>query len=67
MLCIGAVVFLLRVLAAFVKEAMRLPAGVVQVHFAKFNPSRRRGKLIEMRTEVERPSTPYSTDERIAL
>jgi hypothetical protein len=66
-LCIGAVAFLLRALAAFVKEAIRLPAGAVQVHFAKFNPSRRRGQLIEMSIEAERRSTPYRTDERIAL
>jgi hypothetical protein len=66
MLCIGAAVFLLRVLAAFVKEGMRLRRAA-PVQFAKFNPSRRRGQLIEMSTKAERPSTPYRTDERIAL
>jgi hypothetical protein len=66
-LCIGAVVFLLRVLAAFVEEAMRSSTGAVPVQFAKFNPSRRRGQLIEMSVKAERPGIPYRTDERIAL
>jgi hypothetical protein len=68
-LCIGAVAFLLRVLAAFVKEGMRAPAGFVHAHFTKFNPSRRRGQLIEMNpsNEVQMRKGPPRTDERIAL
>ena len=46
LLCIAAVAFLLRVLAALLREGMSSPAGV-RVHFAEFNPSRR-GELIEM-------------------
>ena len=46
LLCIGAVAFLVRVLAALLREGMSSPSSV-NVHFAKFNPSRR-GKLIEM-------------------
>jgi len=67
MLCIGAAAFLLRVLIAFVKEGMQSRPGSVQVHFAKFKPSRRRGQLIEMSTEAQRPNTRYRADERIAL
>lgn len=67
MLCIGAVAFLLRVLAAFAKEGMRVPAGPVQVHFAKFNPSRRRGHLIEMSSEAQLREGSSRTDKRIAL
>jgi len=67
MLCIGAVAFLLRVLAAFVKEGMRAPAGPVHVHFAKFYPSRRRAQLIEMNPEVQLRKVSFRTGERIAL
>jgi hypothetical protein len=69
MLCMGAVAFLLRVLAAFVKEGTRAPAGPVQVRFTKFNPSRRRGQLIEMNpsNEVQMRKGPSKADERVAL
>jgi len=67
MLCIGAVAFLLRVLAAFIMEGMRVPASPVQFHFAKFYPSRRRAQLIEMNPEVQLRRGPSRTDERIAL
>jgi len=67
MLCIFAVGFLLRVLAAFLKEGMRSPAGPVQVHFAKFYPSRRRGQLIEMIPEAQTRGAPPRTADRIAL
>jgi hypothetical protein len=53
-LCVGAVIFLLRVLAALMMEWMSLAAKGVRVHFAKFNPSRRRGELIEMRAGQNR-------------
>jgi len=46
LLCIGAVAFLVRVLAALLREGMSSPSSV-HIHFAKFNPSRR-GELIEM-------------------
>jgi len=66
-LCIGAVAFLLRVLAALVKEGVRFPPGTVRVHFAKFYPTRRRGELIEMDPPVHQRRLPTGTDERIAL
>jgi hypothetical protein len=53
-LCVGAVTFLLRVLAALVTEGMNLHPSTVKVHFARFNPSRRRGELIEMNLELNR-------------
>jgi hypothetical protein len=67
MLCIGAVAFLLRVLTAYVKEALRLPSGPVRAQLAKFNPSRRRGQLIEMSSEPQVARMPSRSDERIAL
>jgi hypothetical protein len=56
-LCVGAVMFLLRVLTALVKEWMSSPPNGVRVHFTKFNPSLRRGELIEMKpVQVRRVS-----------
>jgi len=49
LLCVGAVAFLLRVLAALLREGASSPPAI-RVHFAKFNPSRR-GELIEMTIE----------------
>jgi hypothetical protein len=65
-LCIGAVAFLLRVLAAFVIEGKSSPHGLVRVHFAKFNPVRQRGELIEMISHPQRKAT-ERTNQRIAL
>jgi hypothetical protein len=53
-LCIGAVAFLLRVLKALVNEWTNLPSGPVRIYIAKFNPSRRRGQVIEMNAELKR-------------
>jgi hypothetical protein len=65
-LCIGAVAFLLRVLAAFVIEGKNSAHGLVRVHFAKFNPVRQRGELIEMISHPQRKVT-ERTNKRIAL
>ncbi len=62
LLCIGAVAFLLRVLAALVREGVRLPPSTVRVHFAKFHPTRRRGELIEMDPPVHERRLPTGTD-----
>jgi len=67
MLCIAAVAFLLRVLAAFVIEGMRAPTAPVQFHFTRFNPSRRQGQLVKMNPEVQLRRGSSRTDERIAL
>jgi len=66
-LCVGAVAFLLRVLAALVKEGMSLHSSAVRVHLAKFNPSRKRGELIEMNSGTLDRNSPGRTGERIAL
>jgi hypothetical protein len=65
MLCIGAVIFLLRVLAALVKEAESMPGSTV-VHFAKFKPSRR-GQLVKMNIEVQKRNAPTRSSERMDL
>jgi hypothetical protein len=62
----GAVIFLLRVLAALVKEAKGMPPVTV-IHFARLEPPRERGELIEMNPEGQRRTGPARTRERIAL
>jgi hypothetical protein len=66
-LCIGAVTFLLRVLAGLVKEWMRMSPSRARIHLAKFDLSRPRGELIEMNPEVRVQRNPARTGERIAL
>jgi hypothetical protein len=65
-LCVGAVTFLLRVLAALVTEGISSPSKTVGVHFARFNPSRRRGELIEMNLELNK-IVPARRGERKAI
>jgi hypothetical protein len=65
-LCIGAVTFLLRVLAALVKEAKGMPPVTV-IHSARLEPPRERGELVEMNPEGQRTRGPARTRERIAL
>lgn len=65
-LCIGAAAFLLRVLAALVKES-KLPAHrALKAYHAKFDPRGKRGELIEMPDAVARRLT-STTGKRIAL
>jgi len=75
-LCAGAVIFLLRVLAALLREAMQAPPEPVKVYLAKFNPSTAsplrtisypRGELIMMNAESHIPKLANSTGQRIAL
>jgi branched-subunit amino acid transport protein len=66
LLCMSAVTFLLRILAALVIEAKNTPASAV-VHFAKFKPRGQRRALIEMKIEVPRRKVSTRTGERIAL
>jgi Putative beta-barrel porin-2, OmpL-like. bbp2 len=47
-LCAGAVVFLLRFLAALLGKRTSLSPRPVRVSFAKFNPAKRRGELMLM-------------------
>jgi hypothetical protein len=53
-LCVGAVTFLLRVLAALVTEGINSPSKTIGVDFARFNPYRRRGELIEMNFQLNK-------------
>ncbi len=76
-LCVAAVCFLLRVLAALVKEAMRLPPEPVKVYLAKFSPSRshtsrsyafrQTGELVPMTSDAQQRNFPFKAGERIAL
>jgi hypothetical protein len=63
-LCIGAVAFLLYVLTALLNELTSLPSRAVRGHFAKFNPSRRRGQLVEMNAESKRRTAARSGDRK---
>jgi hypothetical protein len=64
LLCIGAVTFQLRFLAALVKEAKSMPSSTV-IYLVKFKPSRQRGELIEMSMQTRNVSA--RTGERMAL
>jgi len=66
MLCIGAVTFLLRVLAALLKEAKAGPSKTV-VHFPRFKPAQERGELIEMNPNPQKRIVSGRSRERIAL
>jgi hypothetical protein len=48
LLCAGAVVFMLRFLAALLREGKSLSPRPIRIYFAKFNPVKRRGELIIM-------------------
>ncbi len=50
LLCAGAVMFMLRFLAALLKEGSGSPRRV-SVYFARFNPPKRRGELIVMNSK----------------
>jgi hypothetical protein len=65
-LCVGAVTFLLRFLAALVTEGINSPSKTAGVDFARFNPSRRRGELIEMNPEQNK-RVPARRGERRAI
>jgi len=66
LLCIGAVTFLLRVLAALVKEAMSKQPRDMRIYVAKFRaPGRRQGLMLMNPGAQKRISSP-GTGERIA-
>src|SRR6202167_5629368 len=56
MLCVGTVIFMLRVLAALLRERKSLSPESMRVYFAKFNPVKRRGELIIMNSKNARKS-----------
>ena len=57
-LCAGAVLFMLRFLAALFREGKSLSPRPISVYFAKFNPVKRRGELTIMnsRNDVRKSS-----------
>ena len=62
-LCLGAVTFLMRVMAAFIKEARIGPSNSM-IHFAKFNAARQRRELIEMNPTALNQNVPRRAGER---
>lgn len=66
-ICVAAVVFLLRVLVGLLKEWMAPAAQLRRMHGAKFYPSRKPGELIVI--PVNPPKRPFSrkVGERTAL
>ena len=66
-LCMGAVTFLLRVLAALVKEWLSYPPSAIRIHIAKFEPVRRQGELIEMNPKAFGQKASARAGQRIAL
>ncbi len=66
-LCVGAVIFLLRVLAALLKERQRLSPWAIEVYVAKFNPVKRRGELIIMNSKNYVSKSAVLSGKRAAL
>jgi len=66
-LCAGAVVFMLRFLAALLREGKNVSPRPVRVYYAKFNPSRRRGELIAMNSKNYVRKSAVETGKRAAL
>ena len=66
-LCVGAVVFLLRVLAALVQESKSPAPRAMKAYHAKFLPPRKRGELIQMTPDAVTRRFSAGTGQRIAL
>lgn len=64
-LCVAAVLFLMRVLVALVKET-RSPATTLKAYHAAFHPLRKRGELIRMNPDAMTQRY-ASNGQRIAL
>ncbi|HET9305551.1 MAG TPA: outer membrane beta-barrel protein [Candidatus Sulfotelmatobacter sp.] len=67
MVCIGGVSFLLRVLAALIKEFAGPRHRAVEAYLANVYPLRKRAELIVMNPNVSARKVPIKTGERIAL
>jgi hypothetical protein len=67
LLCVGAVVFMLRLLAALLGEVRSLSPRPISVYFAKFNPSKRRGELIIMNSKAYVRKSAVKAGKRAAL
>jgi hypothetical protein len=66
MLSVGAVTFLLRFLAALVREVKSKPASAV-IYFAKVKPSRQRGEVVQMTAQTPTRRVSVKTGQRMAL
>jgi hypothetical protein len=66
LLCIGAVTFLLRVLAALIKEAMSKQPRDMRVYLAKFRAPIRRRKLMLVNPGAQKRTSPPGTGDRVA-
>lgn len=66
-LCIGAATFLLRVLAALVREYKSPVPRTLKTCLAKFRAPRQQGELIVMDPEAMASRFPAKTGQRIAL
>jgi hypothetical protein len=67
LLCAGAVVFMLRVLNALLKESKSLSPQPLRVYFAQFNTVKRRGELIIMNANNYVHNSAVKTGKRAAL
>ena len=67
MLCVGAAIFMLRVLSALMKERKSLSPWPMEVYFAKFSPEKRRGELIVMTSINAVRKSAVETGKRAAL
>jgi Putative beta-barrel porin-2, OmpL-like. bbp2 len=66
-LCAGAVLFMLRVLIALLRESKSLSPRPLTIYFAKFNPVQRRGELIVMNSKNYARKSAVETGKRAAL
>ena len=66
MLSVGAVTFLLRFLAALVKEVKSKPASAV-IYFVKVKPPRQHGELVQMTVQTPTRRVSAKTGQRMAL
>jgi hypothetical protein len=66
-ICVAAVIFLFRVLAALLREWMAPAAQPIRMHVAKFYPSRKRGELVAITVNPPQRQFPRKVAERIAL
>lgn len=67
MLCVGAVIFMLRVLAGLLKEGKGRSSQPLRVYFVKFKPSGQRGELIIMDSKSYVPKSAVETGKRAAF
>ncbi len=65
LLCVGAVGFLLRVLAALFRESRRFVPVEGRAHLAKYDPSKKQGKLIVIPVSAPPRKFPWKAIERI--